>query len=131
MRRTSGYPGFLTFDAPSRDLCTARRVPTNTPLQALVTLNDPAFIELAAALAERAAKAGGSPEEQIARACQFITLDPPPAALTASLTKLYAGALDDYTAHPETSSKLGASPGAAAMTLVMNTLLNTDFALNR
>jgi hypothetical protein len=45
--RTSGYPGFLTFDAPSRDLCSARRIASNTPLQALVTLNDPAHIEAA------------------------------------------------------------------------------------
>ncbi len=52
-RRTSPYPSFLTFDAPSREFCTARRIPTNTPLQALVTLNDPVYIECATALAQR------------------------------------------------------------------------------
>ncbi|MCA9261522.1 MAG: DUF1553 domain-containing protein, partial [Planctomycetales bacterium] len=52
-KRTSGYPSMLTFDAPSRDICVARRMPTNTPLQALATLNDEAYVELAHGLAER------------------------------------------------------------------------------
>ena len=48
-KRTSGYPVFLTFDAPTRDSCTARRLPSNTPLQALTVLNDPAFLAAATA----------------------------------------------------------------------------------
>ncbi len=130
-KRTAGYPGFLTFDAPARDLCTARRMPTNTPLQALVTLNDPAFLEMATALAKRAASAGGSPQEQIARAVKLVTLDDPPAPIVDSLTKLHAAALEDYQKRPDEAKKLADSPEAAAMTLVANTLLNTDLALNR
>jgi hypothetical protein len=53
LRRTSPYPSMLTFDAPSRELCTVRRVRTNTPLQGLTTLNDPAFFDAAQALAAR------------------------------------------------------------------------------
>ncbi len=53
-RRTSPYPSFLMFDSPTRDLCSARRIATNTPLQALVTLNDPVYVECSRALAERA-----------------------------------------------------------------------------
>ncbi len=53
VRRTSPYPSLVTFDAPSREVCTARRVRTNTPLQALTTLNDPAFFEAAQHLAKR------------------------------------------------------------------------------
>ena len=45
-----------TFDAPSREFCTVRRIRTNTPLQALVTLNDPVFVEAAQALARRIVK---------------------------------------------------------------------------
>ncbi len=131
VKRTSGYPGFLTFDAPSRDLCTARRVPTNTPLQALATLNDPGCIEMAAALARRMEKDGGPVPEQIARGCRLITLDTPPAPLVASLVKLYDSALPDYRAHPETAAKLAPTPESAALTLVANTLLNADLALNR
>ena len=52
-RRTSPYPSFMTFDASSREYCTARRVRTNTPLQALTLLNDPASFEAARALAAR------------------------------------------------------------------------------
>ena len=48
-RRTTPYPSMTTFDAPSREFCTVRRIPTNTPLQALVTLNDPVFVEAAQA----------------------------------------------------------------------------------
>src|SRR6185436_6483584 len=53
IRRTSGYPSYQIFDAPTRDVCTARRITTNTPLQALVTLNDPVYIEAASSLAAR------------------------------------------------------------------------------
>lgn len=130
-KRTAGYPGFLTFDAPSRDLCTARRMPTNTPLQALVTLNDPAFLEIAGALAKRAASTGGTPHEQIARAVKLITLEDAPAAIVESLAKLHAAALEDYRKRPDEAKKLADSPEAAALTLVANTLLNTDLALNR
>ena len=58
-RRTSPYPSMTTFDAPSREVCTPRRVRTNTPLQALVTLNDPVFVEAAQALARRMIAEGG------------------------------------------------------------------------
>ena len=52
-RRTGPYPSMITFDAPSREFCISRRIRTNTPLQALVTLNDPGFWEAAEALAQR------------------------------------------------------------------------------
>jgi uncharacterized protein DUF1553 len=54
VKRTSGYPSFLIFDASDRATSLARRIPTNTPLQALVTLNDPVYDEAAEALANRA-----------------------------------------------------------------------------
>ncbi len=56
VKRTSGYPSFLMFDASDRDTSLPRRIPTNTPLQALVTLNDPVYQEAAAALAQRVMK---------------------------------------------------------------------------
>ncbi len=52
-RRSSPYPSMAQFDAPNREVCTVRRIRTNTPLQALVTLNDPVYIEAAQALARR------------------------------------------------------------------------------
>lgn len=131
VKRTSGYPGFLAFDAPARDLCSARRLPTNTPLQALVTLNDPAYLEMAVALSKRMVAEGGSVDEKITRVCQLITLDPPAPGLVAALTKLHAASLADYQSKPETAINLGGTPETAAMTLLINTLLNTDLALNR
>ena len=131
LKRTSGYPGFLAFDAPARDLCSARRLTTNTPLQALVTMNDPAYLEMATALAQKIAQAGGTVVEQIARACRQVTLEEPPAQMVAALTKLHGNSLTDYRARPDTAKTLGGTPEAAAMTLVMNTLLNSDPALNR
>jgi hypothetical protein len=59
-RRSNPYPSMATFDAPSREVCTVRRPRSNTPLQALVTLNDPAYVEAAQALARRMVREGGS-----------------------------------------------------------------------
>lgn len=128
-KRTSGYPAFLTFDAPTRDLCAARRIPTNTPLQALVTLNDPAFIEFAKAFAVR--MTGATPAERIARGYQLIALQEPPPAVVETLTRLHADAQADYQEHPAEAAKLAATPAEAAMVLVANTLLNSDISLNR
>src|SRR6185295_1909771 len=52
-RRTAPHPAMTTFDAPSREFCVSRRIRTDTPLQSLVTLNDPAYIECAQAMARR------------------------------------------------------------------------------
>lgn len=130
-RRTAGYPLFLTFDAPMRDFCTARRIPSNTPLQALSVMNDPAFIEMAQALATRMEKDGGSLRQKIDRGCRLLTLDKPPRAMIESLTKLYEGALEDYRTDKAAAAKLGHTPEQAALVLVANTLLNLDSSLTR
>jgi hypothetical protein len=59
-QRTFPHPSLLAFDAPSREECTVERPRSNTPLQALVLLNDPIYVEAARALAERTIKEGGS-----------------------------------------------------------------------
>ena len=59
-RRTVPPPGMAAFDAPSREICTFRRMPTNTPLQALVTLNDPIYVETAQAMGRRLVREGGA-----------------------------------------------------------------------
>jgi hypothetical protein len=130
-RRTAGYPLFLTFDAPMRDACTARRIPSNTPLQALTTLNDPAFIEMAKALAGRMEQGGGKPGEMIERGCRLLTLHQPPRTTVGALEKLYEGALADYRTDTASAKKLGATPEKAALTLVANTLLNLDSSVTR
>ena len=66
-RRTSPYPAFMTFDTTSREFCTVRRVRTNTPLQALTLLNDPASFEAARALAARMIAAGAAAPARVRR----------------------------------------------------------------
>lgn len=131
LRRTSGFPGFLTFDAPSRDLCSARRIATNTPLQALVTLNDPAHLEAAKALADRLAAHSPDLRERIAHGSLIVSQRVASAAMLDELAALHADAEEEYTRHPEESAKLADSPEQAALVLVANTLLNLDSALTR
>jgi hypothetical protein len=69
-KRTAPYPSFLTFDATSREACTDVRVRTNTPLQALVLMNDPVYLEAAAALAAR--MDGNKPEERIQEGFRLV-----------------------------------------------------------
>ena len=84
-RRSSPYPSLVTFDAPSREQCTARRVRTNTPLQALTTLNDPVFVEAARALAraDGERRAGATPRGRIAHGYRLCTAAAPVAAPTS------------------------------------------------
>ena len=76
IRRSAAYPSFMTFDATSRESCTVRRVRTNTPLQALVTLNDEAFFEAAQALAARVLRDGVASPTLVARATN-VGVSPP------------------------------------------------------
>ena len=119
-KRTSGYPAALTFDAPTRDACTARRIPTNTPLQALVSLNDPAFFELAQAFAKRMSEHGATLRDHIEHGCQLLTLTKPSSAMIETLIKLHDNALKE----PGTDE-------AKAMALVANTILNMDAVMVR
>ncbi len=132
-KRTSPYPSFLTFDAPSRDVCTARRIPTNTPLQALVTLNDVVFTECSQALAKRAQHEGGaSPEQWIRWSFNTVTQQEPTSTNVHQLLELYAAALAEYQDVSESSKgSSNESPELSAMTIVANTILNLDKALTK
>jgi mono/diheme cytochrome c family protein len=137
-RRTTPYPSLTTFDAPSREVCTIRRIRTNTPLQALVTLNDPVFVEAAQALARRMVAEGGKTvEDRIVYGFRLCLARKPSAAERASLARLYDKALARY-AKDEPNAKLiathplGPAPKGvaikqlAAWTVVGNVLLNLD-----
>ena len=130
-KRTSGYPGFLTFDAPSRDLCSARRLVSNTPLQALVTMNDPAHIEAARAMAGRMAARGGDLPGQLAFGVLLATQQTASPAMIDELVSLLTATREDYEKSPDLSAKLGDNPAAAALVMVANTILNLDSALTR
>jgi hypothetical protein len=131
------------FDAPSRETCTVRRVRTNTPLQAFVTLNDPCFFEAAQALARRIMREGGTSVEDRARfglelclcqAAQHVQID--------HMVKLYESELRHYRSDPKNAVTLATEPlgplpdgwdpaETAAWTVVANVLLNLDGVLTK
>ena len=63
-KRSAHYPSFATFDAPNREICTAARPRSSTPLQSLVLMNDPVYVEAARAMAARILREGGSDLKQ-------------------------------------------------------------------
>ncbi|MFQ5734913.1 MAG: DUF1553 domain-containing protein, partial [Planctomycetaceae bacterium] len=138
-RRTVPYPSMAVFDAPSREICTVRRIRTNTPLQAFVTLNDPVYVESAQALARRILKEGGTTTAPRVRFALSLCLGrPPSAAQIAALAKLYRSALAHYQKDKPAATKLAGSPPPgedpaelAAWTVVANVLLNLDAVLTR
>lgn len=142
-RRTTPYPSMMAFDAPSREVCTIRRIATNTPLQALVTLNDPVYVEAAQALARRVvAEGGASSADRVAYAFRLCLSRKPTEVEQARLVELYESALAQYRQQPEEAMTIATDPlgplpeGAdaaelAAWTLVGNVLMNLDEFLSR
>jgi mono/diheme cytochrome c family protein len=140
-RRSNPYPSMATFDAPNREVCTVRRVRTNTPLQALVTLNDPVYIEAAQALARKIVTSGGaSPAERVQYAVQTCLSRPATADEVGRLVQLFERSRAKFQTQPEAARKLASEPlgslpkamdpaELAAWTVVGNVLLNLDEAL--
>lgn len=131
IRRTSGYPSALTFDAPTREYCTVRRLPTNTPLQALVTLNDPVYVEAAQALGRRMEQSAPGTAGRLENGWRWVTGRQARPKDLEPLLQLHAAALRKFTAAGEAYRPLGDTPEAAALTLTANALLNLDIALTR
>jgi hypothetical protein len=145
-RRTSPYPSFMTFDATSREFCQVRRVRTNTPLQALTLLNDPASFDTARALARRMLEAPSGAADAAtmarARAAFGIKLVLSREARPDELTRLVA-LYDRERRHYQDRSGAAAlvvgrdgDRGAdeadlAAWTIVANVLLNLDEAVTK
>jgi mono/diheme cytochrome c family protein len=142
-KRTSPPPQMTSFDAPSREACTVRRERTNTPLQALVLLNETQYIEAARALAGRTLRDGGkTPEEQIAYLFRLATSRRPDAKELAELTAALKDLRAEYAAKPAEAARLIAigetkpddriSPtDLAAWTMLASTVLNLDEVLNK
>jgi hypothetical protein len=134
-RRSSPYPSLIAFDAPSREVCSPRRGRSNSPLAALVTMNDPAFVEAARALATTAlAAAEGDDSPTIAgRLLRMALLRDPLAAETERLVALVAEEEARFIADPESANRLvgAADPRLAAWTVVASVILNLDEFLSR
>jgi hypothetical protein len=106
-QRTLPHPSLTAFDAPSREECTVERPRSSTPLQALVLLNDPTYVEAARALAERIIKDGGKTSaERLGYVCRLaLSRDIKPAEQKV-LTALYEKHLGEYSADKEAAQKL-------------------------
>lgn len=142
-RRSAPYPSMIAFDAPSREVCTGKRIRTNTPLQAMVTLNDPVYVEAAQALARRMLREGGITAEARAQFgfTEATGRQPTPTELE-TLRALYASELAHYQQDPAAATTMACNPlgplpegldaaEAAAWTVVGNVLLNLDEVLNK
>lgn len=138
-KRASPYAAFTLFDAPSGETCTARRVRSNTPLQALVLLNDVVFLEAARALARRAvAEAEPSPESIAARVFRLVLLRPPTATELSRLTTYHSQQARRFRNRElDAAAVLGDAPKCAvddaelaAWTVLARAVLNLDEAVH-
>jgi Protein of unknown function (DUF1553)/Protein of unknown function (DUF1549)/Concanavalin A-like lectin/glucanases superfamily/Planctomycete cytochrome C len=140
-RRTSPPPNMLTFDAPSREVCIARRQTTSTPLQPLVLLNDPQFVEAARGLGERMLRAEGKTiEERLILGFRLAATRKPTERELELLRSLYRGQLVRFRSDPTSAQKYLAigerapakdldSADLAAATATANAILNLDAAV--
>ena len=142
-RRTVPYPSMATFDAPSREICMPRRIRTNTPLQAFVTLNDPVYVEISQALGRRlVAEGGATPASRVAFGLRLATGQKASPAQQEVLVGLFSTELAHFRKDTEAARQLATMPlgplsadgdtaTMAAWTVVANVLLNLDQALTR
>jgi hypothetical protein len=142
-KRTSPPPALITFDSPDREKCTARRTVTNTPLQALVLLNDPTYIEAARVLAEKTIREGGAdPSRRIRYAFRLATARDPSAKELQVLRELERTESAEYRRNKDAARKLVGVGEAkadtkldagelAAWTTVASTILNLDETITR
>jgi mono/diheme cytochrome c family protein len=136
-RRSSPYPSMAQFDAPNREVCTVRRIRTNTPLQALVTMNDPVYVEAAQALARRMIEQAESTDERLEFAFKRCLTRVPTEAEYDRLSQLIDAATKNYAAAPEAAVTMATDPIGklpedadpveyATWTVVANVILNLD-----
>ncbi len=138
IRRTSPHPAMVAFDASNRDVCQVRRESTNTPLQALVLMNDPQFVEAARIMAERIQREAGSDlSDQIRHAFRLVTSRRATQEEVEVIQELHNAEFKRLQANPKDAEallKTGDHPldssldptHTAALTVVANTLLNHD-----
>ncbi|HUP79716.1 MAG TPA: DUF1553 domain-containing protein, partial [Pirellula sp.] len=139
-RRSNPYPSMATFDAPNREVCVLKRDRTNTPLQALVTLNDPVYVEAAQGLARRIVVYDlptGSLEQRLERVFQLALSRFPNSRESDAIAKLYHETKMDLARDSDRAIKLAIEPigplpanadpvELATWTTICNVILNLD-----
>ena len=129
LKRTSPYPSFISFDASSREICLVRRLPSNTPLQALVTMNDPVYLEAAINLAK--INEVESIESSIKKMYESAIYKEINEVILDELAELYKKAFDDFKKDElilENFFGLGEKPDIklASLSIVANAIMNLD-----
>ena len=129
-KRTAPYPSMITFDGGAREVCMARRIRTNTPLQALVTLNDEAYVDVARHFAKRMQSAGNTVEQQISKGYELMLYKPIEQQKLQVLVTLYNEAKQKFTKDiskaKEITQEENSTPDFAALVVVANAMLNLD-----
>ncbi|MGN6352365.1 MAG: DUF1553 domain-containing protein [Parafilimonas sp.] len=131
-KRSSAYPSMLAFDGVSRELCSARRIRTNTPLQALTTLNDSAYIDAARHFAYRLQQYGGDVKTQISKGFQLATYQSINDKSLNALLNLYNKALHQFNNNKKEICEMTGgmnehtNAATAALIVVANAILNLD-----
>lgn len=134
-KRTAPYPSMIGFDAAMRDVCLPRRIRTNTPLQALSTLNDSAYLDMARHFAKRMESLGGADaRKQIEKGYECMMYKPIDRAKLDILVGLYNKSLKNFGADAhemrtlvgDSTAGAVAKPEMAAMIVVANAMLNLD-----
>ena len=143
MKRSAPPPSMLNFDATDRSYCVVRRQKTASPLQALVLMNDPQFVEAARILAEKMVKSAPQVAERLEYGFQALISRKPRAAELLELSRLFEKQWAYFQQHPELASqllKVGEyvrdpqlnEAEVAAYTIVASTLMNFDeFSVKR
>jgi hypothetical protein len=134
IRRSVRYPSLTVFDAPSREYCVARRTRSDTPLQALTTLNDPSFFEAAQALGRRILSEGGaSATSRAVYGFRLVTAREPVAEELDTLLSAVEKSQRHFASHPQEVEAVAGKADAelAAWTMFSNGLLNLDEALTK
>ena len=131
IKRTAAPPMLASFDAPNRETCTVRRMQTNTPLQALILMNDPQFISAAKALSIRM-KTKSSLDEQINYAFERATCRKPSSKEMMILKTLYQKQAQFYKSNPKELKEFGADTAEdAARTMLASSILNLSETITR
>ncbi|MEP7280050.1 MAG: DUF1553 domain-containing protein [Bacteroidota bacterium] len=138
-KRTAPYPSMISFDGVARELCTARRIRTNTPLQALTALNDEAYMDMARKFAWRLETDDiQDPQDQIKIVYERATGHAIEPAALASLTKLYRLALQKFNARKDDACEMAGghsnkenTAATAALVVVVNAVLNLDEVITK
>lgn len=134
LKRTSPYPSFITFDAGSREVCLSKRLVTNTPLQALATLNDPVFLDAAKALSQKIWEVSGkNAETAILEAYQQLVFLPISESKKATMLQLFRSAKSEFDKDPKAREAFfsGADSSLAALAVATNAMMNLDEFLTK